>query len=162
MLSSLRTAAAPATARALLVQRSFPAAAAMGLRAHSTLPDASAKKQRPLSPHLTIYNWNITNTLSAAHRVTGAATGALVYLAAWAAAAGAGSSDLVAAAASLPSAVFVLGKAAVIAPTMFHSFNGIRHLYWDSGRALSLKGVYQTGYAVVGATVVSTIGLLLW
>ena len=34
--------------------------------------NAAAKAQRPVSPHLTIYNWQLTNTLSAAHRITGA------------------------------------------------------------------------------------------
>lgn len=42
----------------------------------------------------------------------------------------------------------------------FHSFNGLRHLAWDWGYALTLKGVYSTAYVVMGATAVSTFALL--
>ena len=42
----------------------------------------------------------------------------------------------------------------------FHSFNGLRHLAWDWGYALTLKGVYSTAYAVMGATALGTAALL--
>lgn len=42
----------------------------------------------------------------------------------------------------------------------FHSFNGLRHLAWDWGYALTLKGVYSTAYVVMGATAISTLALL--
>ena len=42
----------------------------------------------------------------------------------------------------------------------FHSLNGLRHLAWDWGYALTLKGVYSTAYVVMGATAISTLALL--
>ncbi|ORZ41113.1 hypothetical protein BCR44DRAFT_1509417 [Catenaria anguillulae PL171] len=130
-------------------------------RQHSTLPDPQAKKHRPLSPHLTIYNWQLTNSLSALHRITGAATGGAFYLAGFAAAAGLGSAELVQLAAAVPAPLFFLAKLGIAVPTSYHTFNGLRHLVWDSGRALDLKGVYQTGYAVLAATAVGTVGLMM-
>lgn len=52
-------------------------------------------------------------------------------------------------------------KAPLAAVFSYHTFNGLRHLIWDTGRALTLPGVYKTGYAVLGATAISTVGLLL-
>lgn len=43
----------------------------------------------------------------------------------------------------------------------FHSFNGLRHLAWDWGYALTLKGVYSTAYVVMGATALATVGLIM-
>jgi succinate dehydrogenase (ubiquinone) cytochrome b560 subunit len=50
-------------------------------------------------------------------------------------------------------------KLLIAAPFCYHTFNGVRHLLWDYGRFLSIKGVYQTGYAVTGATAVSSVYL---
>jgi len=38
----------------------------------------------------------------------------------------------------------------------FHFFNGIRHLVWDTGRALDLKSVYIGGWLVVAFSVIVT------
>jgi succinate dehydrogenase (ubiquinone) cytochrome b560 subunit len=81
---------------------------------------------------------------------------------------------------SLPEWAKYFGKGLLAAPFAFHSWNGIRHLLWDSGRCahnfrfmyhflflsncqpvLSVKGAYATGYAVLGATAITTVGLLL-
>lgn len=80
--------------------------------------------------------------------------------------------------ASLPDAVKIAGKTILAAPFAFHSLNGLRHLSWDMGKrewctapsrpvvlivvpVLSLKGAYQSGYAVLGATAVTTVALVL-
>lgn len=36
----------------------------------------------------------------------------------------------------------------------FHALNGLRHLTWDAGRELTVKGVYRTGYIVMAGTVI--------
>ena len=71
------------------------------------------------------------------------------------------SATLAAAFGSLPIAAKVGIKAFVAAPFTFHCWNGMRHLLWDTGRELTLKGVYRTGYVVLGLTAVSTVGLAL-
>ena len=50
----------------------------------------------------------------------------------------------------------MMAKFGVAMPFTFHSWNGIRHLVWDTGRELSNKAVNRTGWVVVGATVVSS------
>ena len=49
----------------------------------------------------------------------------------------------------------------------YHLCNGIRHLWWDTGRGLDLPGVHRSGLAVLALTVALTIiawaaGLLYW
>jgi len=80
--------------------------------------------------------------------------------------------------AGLPDAVKYAGKALLALPFTFHSFNGLRHLAWDMGKCTShstavmlmlnitravitLKGAYSSGYAVLGATAISTVALVL-
>jgi succinate dehydrogenase / fumarate reductase cytochrome b subunit len=46
----------------------------------------------------------------------------------------------------------------------YHLFNGIRHLVWDTGRALDIRSAYATGWAVLAATLaaaVVSLGVLL-
>ncbi|KAI9332148.1 succinate dehydrogenase cytochrome B subunit, mitochondrial [Zopfochytrium polystomum] len=123
----------------------------------------SKELKRPISPHLSIYQPQLTWVMSGLHRVTAVAVGGVFYLFAMTYAIAPFSSASVAASvAALPFAVKFLGKAAIVFPTVYHSLNGIRHLVWDSVTALTLTGVYQTGYTVIAATVlVSTILCLL-
>ena len=62
---------------------------------------------------------------------------------------------------SLPVAVKVALKFGIALPFTFHSWNGIRHLVWDTGRAFANKRVVQSGWAVIGLTVVSS-GMLAY
>ncbi|KAI5114999.1 hypothetical protein M0805_001807, partial [Coniferiporia weirii] len=70
------------------------------------------------------------------------------------------STDIVELVAALPEGVKYAGKAILAAPFAYHSWNGLRHLAWDGGKLLTLKGAYMSGYAVLGATAVTTVGLL--
>ena len=42
----------------------------------------------------------------------------------------------------------------------YHFLNGVRHLVWDTGRALDLRSAYVGGWLVLIATVLATGGLL--
>jgi succinate dehydrogenase / fumarate reductase cytochrome b subunit len=42
----------------------------------------------------------------------------------------------------------------------YHLFNGIRHLVWDSGRALELRSAYTAGWLVLIATALLSAVLL--
>lgn len=57
---------------------------------------------------------------------------------------------------ALPWGVKTAIKATVALPFTFHAWNGIRHLVWDTGRALSNKQVVRTGWGVIGLTIVSS------
>jgi succinate dehydrogenase / fumarate reductase cytochrome b subunit len=39
----------------------------------------------------------------------------------------------------------------------YHLCNGLRHLWWDSGRGLDLPSVYRGGYIVLGGTAALTV-----
>jgi succinate dehydrogenase / fumarate reductase cytochrome b subunit len=42
----------------------------------------------------------------------------------------------------------------------YHLCNGLRHLWWDTGRGFELRSVYASGWAVVAGTVLLT--LIAW
>jgi len=93
-----------------------------------------SNNDRPLSPHLSIYRWPITMTLSILHRATGLALSVgLIVLVAWlfgAASDDASYSLILAALDSVPGRVWLIGWSFAF---FFHLSNGIRHLVWDAG-----------------------------
>jgi succinate dehydrogenase (ubiquinone) cytochrome b560 subunit len=121
--------------------------------------------KRPTSPHLGIYKLQISSTLSALNRITGCILSGgfyafgLAYVAAplfgWHLESGA----MAAVFASWPALVKVGLKFGIAMPFTFHSWNGIRHLIWDTGKNFSNKTVIQTGWLVVGLSVVSAAAL---
>lgn len=46
-------------------------------------------------------------------------------------------------------------------PFTYHSFNGLRHLAWDTVHQLTNAQVNRTGWTVVGLTLVSSLALAL-
>ncbi|KAI1792136.1 succinate dehydrogenase cytochrome b560 subunit [Ganoderma leucocontextum] len=136
---------------------SLPPSAAQGILNEQRL-------RRPSSPHFTIYQPQLTWLGSIANRVTGTGISVLLYsyaLAYLVAPETFSSANVVEIIASLPESVKYAGKVILAAPFAFHSLNGLRHLSWDMGRFLTLKGAYASGYVVLGATAVSTIALVL-
>jgi len=106
--------------------------------------------ERPLSPHLSIYRWPITMTLSILHRATGMVMAAgLLVLAAWLGNAAAGAdtyADFVATMSTL------LGRVLLIAWSFaffLHMANGIRHLYWDVGRGFEKRQANASAWFVL-------------
>lgn len=129
------------------------------------------RKQRPISPHLTIYEPQLTWYMSSFHRITLLILGGTFYV-----------------------VTMLYGVGQLVPQTnlntdtitnWYHShitnhstndsgfnwvnglFKGsfayifalqyggiIRHLIWDTAKELSLKGVYRTGYALIGFTFV--------
>ncbi len=120
-----------------------------------------ANRERPLSPHLQVYRWQITMTMSILHRASGIAlvVGAFA-LAWWLLAVAAGGDAYTGAAACLasPFGKFVLFCFSLA--LVFHLLNGIRHMLWDIGWGFDIPEVYRSGYTVAGLTVVLTA--LIW
>ena len=119
-------------------------------------------KPRPLSPHLQVYRPQLTSVMSIMHRASGAvlATGSLL-VALWlvALAAGAAAFNLLADAMQHPLGQLVMfGYSLAL---VYHGLNGIRHLMWDLRIGLEIKQVYQSGYLVLGLTVLVTATLWL-
>ncbi|KAG0365258.1 MAG: hypothetical protein J3R72DRAFT_461164 [Linnemannia gamsii] len=128
-------------------------------------PLIEQRKNRPLSPHLTIYQPQLTWYMSMFHRVTGGAVavgfyaGAIGYAAAPLLGLGFDAAAITSLIATAPVAAKVAAKFIVASPFTFHCFNGIRHLVWDTTRCMTIKGVYQTGYVVLALSAVSSIAL---
>ena len=122
---------------------------------------ANRPVHRPLSPHLGIYKPQLTSMLSILHRATGIAlaVGAL-YLALWVmcAMSPAAYSHFQSFNTSLLGR-FVLGG--WLFSAFFHLCNGIRHLFWDAGYGFELKTAYNSGWAVVGGSAVTTVAAWL-
>ena len=116
---------------------------------------------RPLSPHLSVYRWPITMTLSILHRASGIALSAgLVVFVAWLLAA-AGESDAYLRFAELLDSF--LGRVALVGWTaafFFHLANGVRHLLWDAGHGFEKSQASASAWFVVAFTVLAT--LLYW
>lgn len=128
---------------------------------------AKQRRNRPVAPHLAIYKPQITWYLSGLNRVTGVALsgGFYVFGALYLVAPYVGwhleTAVLAAAFAKWPVVLKFATKAIVALPFTFHSFNGLRHLTWDTASMINNKQVQQTGWFVVGLSVVSAFALAL-
>jgi len=157
--------------RTHLAQSTFrPVAFRRGIQIQSLPPSSSQailnkqRLRRPSSPHFTIYQPQLTWVSSIANRFSGVGLSVLMYsyfLAYLAAPGTFDSAHVLEVISGLPEVVKYSAKAILAAPFAFHTLNGIRHLGWDVGKFLTLKGSYQAGYAVLAATAVTTVGLVL-
>jgi len=120
-----------------------------------------SQAQRPLSPHLQIYKWQLTSVLSITHRATGLALSVGTVLLVWWLLAAASGADAFRVAQgfwySWIGRLLLLGWSFSL---FFHLCNGIRHLCWDAGRGFELKMVYRTGWLVVASSALLT--LIAW
>lgn len=93
-----------------------------------------SNNDRPLSPHLSIYRWPITMTLSILHRATGLALSVgLVVFVAWLFSAAAGDTLYATVQSALASTLGTVCLVGWSFAFFFHLSNGIRHLVWDVG-----------------------------
>ncbi|KAI9822541.1 MAG: hypothetical protein M1827_000260 [Pycnora praestabilis] len=120
------------------------------------------RRNRPVSPHLSIYQPQVTWYLSALNRITGSTLsgGLYVFGAAYLVAPLFGwhleSASIAASFGALSVPAKVAIKMGLSLPFTFHCWNGCRHLVWDTGNEFSNKQVQQTGWTVLGLTVVSS------
>lgn len=119
--------------------------------------DRNIRLGREMSPHLTIYRFQLPAVLSITHRGTGLA------LAAYASALGIGalvcpqdvsSYVTMLEGLQLSATTLTAGKFILAYPMAYHTVNGVRHLIWDTGKFLKMSEVYSTGYAMLGLSVV--------
>ena len=116
---------------------------------------------RPLSPHLSVYRWPITMTISILHRATGIALSVgFVVLATWLFDAASGAKAY---ATFMSYADSILGRLMLIGWSFaffFHLSNGVRHLVWDIGRGFKIATANASAWFVLFSTVVLTA--LFW
>jgi succinate dehydrogenase / fumarate reductase cytochrome b subunit len=125
------------------------------------MAETRAPAARPLSPHLQIYRLTLTMVMSGAHRVTGIFLYFGTVVVAW----------WLIAAASGPNAYanvqwfmgtwfgrfFLLGYTWTL---FHHTFGGIRHLIWDTGRGFGPSEREWLAGATLFASIACTI--ILW
>lgn len=124
--------------------------------------DKNARLKRPQSPHLTIYAPQLTSMLSITHRMTG------MTLAGYAVLLGMGTLVLphdanhyLTMLEGLDAPILFALKFTLAYPFAFHATNGVRHLFWDFGKFLSIKEVYNTGYVMLLVSGALATGLTL-
>jgi succinate dehydrogenase / fumarate reductase cytochrome b subunit len=122
-------------------------------------------RARPTSPHLQIYRWQIGNTLSILHRLTGIALAlGLLALCYWlvSLAGGEQTYGLAAKVLASPPGVFVL--VGWTFAFMYHLLNGVRHLFWDAGYGFERTPRHASGWFVVVGSIVLTLCVwaLIW
>jgi succinate dehydrogenase / fumarate reductase cytochrome b subunit len=116
--------------------------------------------QRPLSPHLQVYRWQITMLMSILHRASGVIlTLGAFGLAWWLLAVAQGGEAYELAATCLGSPLGLVALAGFSLAMVYHLLNGIRHLLWDAGWGFEIPEIYRSGYAVLLLTVVLTAAI---
>lgn len=116
---------------------------------------------RPLSPHLQVYRWQISSSLSILHRATGLAlTAGAVALVGWLVALASGQlayAQLGWLLDSLFGQLLILGWTFAFS---YHLCNGLRHLAWDADRGFDRAVARRSGIVVVCAALLLTA--LFW
>jgi succinate dehydrogenase / fumarate reductase cytochrome b subunit len=122
-------------------------------------------RARPLSPHVGLYRWQIGNSLSILHRITGVflALG-LLALGYWLVSLASGQGSYAAASrvfASPLGLVFLMGWSFAF---LYHLLNGVRHLFWDVGRGFERAQRHASGWFVLLGSIALTACLwgLIW
>lgn len=123
----------------------------------------SSQSNRPLSPHLQIYRWQISMLTSIAHRASGIVLSVgSVFLAIWLISAANGPDAYAAvnglAASWLGQLIMFLWSFALF----YHLCNGVRHLVWDVGVGLDLETARLTGFVAIGVAAALTIFVWIW
>ena len=117
-----------------------------------------AAQQRPLSPHLLIYQRQLTSVLSILHRATGVFLGVAAFaLVAWLFAVAGDGEGLARFNSFAASPLGIALLLAAVASLSYHLLNGIRHLLWDIGWGFELPKVYASGWTVVALALVLTL-----
>ena len=119
------------------------------------------KNNKPLSPHIQIYNWHISSLISISHRITGIINIIIVTLICfWVALLLLGNTNY-----ELIQKFFetYIGKFVIVGTVWSFSFqilSEIRHIFWDLGFGFELKTSNITGLLVIFGSLVLTIFIL--
>ncbi len=127
-----------------------------------------ATRERPLSPHLQVYKWQVQMVTSILHRATGMALAIGMLAMVWGLLALAGGPDRWDAFAACVGSP--LGKLVLFGfswSLAYHLINGIRHLVQDAGYGYSIPDFVRSSWisiigSVVLVVVVWAIVLVRW
>lgn len=117
---------------------------------------------RPISPHLSIYKYQLTSMGSSFHRISGAFIAISIYLFVFLMKLVTFNTAMYSLYSlneymnTLSNWIVISFLFSVLLSLYYHLFNGIRHLFWDTGSAFEIKEVYSSGYFVIAITIIST------
>ena len=115
-------------------------------------------RERPLSPHLSVYKFKYTLLTSILNRLTGLALSlGLLLFVYWLTALSRGEQAYQQASLVLSHPIAKLVYAAALIAFCYHLVAGIRHLVWDTGRGMEKEQAYRSSWIVAGATAVLAI-----
>jgi len=125
---------------------------------NSKKSNSDMQKERPLSPHLSVYKPQITSVLSILNRIFGSfmavSTPVLVY---WLTAIASGPEAYESLQACFSNWFAKLFLVAWAFAFFYHMSNGVRHLFWDVGQGYELETLNKSGYAVIASAIVLTL-----
>jgi succinate dehydrogenase / fumarate reductase cytochrome b subunit len=119
---------------------------------------SSPKSKRPLSPHIQVYRWQLTMSMSILHRISGAALAGGLFAFTWMMVAAATGPDAWATFAGVAQSL--IGRIAIfgwVAAAYYHLCNGIRHLVWDTGHLFRIENAYLGGYIALAVAAFMTV-----
>ena len=125
-------------------------------------------KQRPTSPHLQIYRWNVSSLTSIMHRFSGVVLYFSFVAIAWYITYYAYQININDGHESCECTIMYIIRCSlyVVAVALcfalyYHLFNGVRHLFWDIGKGFDKQTSRTNGYLVIGLTLIASVVTLL-
>src|ERR1051325_6638728 len=117
-------------------------------------------RERPLSPHLSVYKFKYTLLSSILNRLTGIVLSVgLLLLVYWLGSLVCGPAAYTRAVALLGLPLFKLIYAALLVAFVYHLCAGIRHLIWDTAVGMERVQAYRSAWMLAIATLVISLVL---
>jgi succinate dehydrogenase / fumarate reductase cytochrome b subunit len=115
------------------------------------------RADRPLSPHVFHYRWQITMTLSILHRMTGIVLSiGILVLVCWLTALASGEAVYERVRSAYSAIWFLPFYLGWVFCVFYHFANGIRHLFWDVGVGFEHHQIRIGGWLVVAFALAAT------
>lgn len=118
-------------------------------------------KKQPLSPHIQVYRWLITSSMSIGHRAASVASiylGALGLMYVWCLALGKTAFSIyIYAATSWPGKAII---SLLVIGSIFHFFTGLRYVVWERGEGFTRRFVYRSANAAIILTILCAVLVL--
>ncbi|MEO8309228.1 MAG: succinate dehydrogenase, cytochrome b556 subunit [Pseudomonadota bacterium] len=116
---------------------------------------------RPLSPHIFIYRFGYTMSLSILHRFTGLTLSlGFILLGAWLTMLSLGESHYQWLTSGTMGLVLRVGLALWLVAFLYHLANGLRHLFWDAGLGLERAQARRSAMIVLVTVAIAALLLL--
>lgn len=120
-------------------------------------------QNRPTSPHLQIYRWNLSSLTSIFHRLTGVALYFSVIAIGWFIIFFSTKTNVDNVETcnclmmTVMRSIFILAAISITFSLYYHFCNGIRHLFWDIGKGFDIKVANRNALIVIFSALILTI-----